>query len=110
MIKMNRIVDSDSLLGVSKVFSLLSTQKSLRHEQRLQFKHQVDLVPRLLLNIGLLSLCMIHFRGYVAMQRRILITVGHAWLWVIFRTIFGIFKKDSFILFGIFKKDSFILL
>ena len=38
MIKMNRIVDSDSLLGVSKVFSLLSTQKSLRHEQRLQFK------------------------------------------------------------------------
>ena len=31
---------------------------------------------------------MIHFRGYVAMQRRILITVGHAWLWVIFRIIF----------------------
>ena len=35
---MNRIVNSDSLLGVSKVFSLLSTQKSLCHEQRLQFK------------------------------------------------------------------------
>ena len=38
MINMNRIVDSDSLLGVSNVFSLLSTQKSLRHEQRLHFK------------------------------------------------------------------------
>ena len=43
MIEMNRIVDSHSLLGVSKVFSLLSTQKSLRHEQRLQFKQSGSL-------------------------------------------------------------------
>ena len=49
MIKMNRIVDSDSLLGVSKVFSLLSTQKSLRHEQRLQFKQSGRPRPKVII-------------------------------------------------------------
>ena len=35
---MNRVVDSSSLWGVAKVFSLLSTQDRLRHEQHLQLK------------------------------------------------------------------------
>ena len=43
---MNRVVDAGYRWGVSHIFSLLSSQRSLTHEQRLRFKKDGRPCPR----------------------------------------------------------------
>ena len=50
--KMNRVEESSSLFGVGRAFALLSIQKRLKHEQRLEFKQAGIPCPMVTANSG----------------------------------------------------------